>query len=192
MAKERDNRLAKLLLLIAIVVIILLLLRRKVNAATVATTQTATPTPASTSYVSYSTPNETVQSIITSTTDLTGTAPIGAKWGINTNTGETFFVNSLGEWEESTLPVTINEPITGTFAAVHLDNSQSFTSDVTMTGVLLLNHYSLVVTTDLQSLQGIDTILSVVANNTVRVTVRNNTGNTVSIPQLTISALQLN
>jgi hypothetical protein len=192
--KKQDNTLT-FVLIIAIVIVLVLwwtLTRKKVTTLTT-TVQKATVTPSSSSsFVSYPVTVPTLTTVISSLTDLTGTAPNGAMWGINSNTGQTFYVDSLGQWQETALPVSGHSPLTGTFAAVHLDNSQAFTSDVIITGVLLVNHYNLTVTTDLQATQGIDTILSVVADNTVRVTIKNNTGNTLSLPNLTISALQLN
>lgn len=192
--KKQDNTLT-FTLIIAIVIVLVLwwtLTRKKVTPlATTAKKATIAPI-SSNSFVSYPVPTSTTQTVISSLTDLTGTAPSGALWGVNSNTGTTFYVDSLGQWQETALPVSGHSPMTGTFAAVHLDNAQAFTSDVTITGVLLVNHYNLTVTTNLQATQGIDTILSVVADNTVRVTVKNNTGNTLSLPNLTISALQLN
>jgi hypothetical protein len=192
--KKQDNTLT-FTLIIAIVIVLVLwwtLTRKKVmTLATTAKKAAVAPT-SSNSFVSYSVPTSTTPTVISSLTDLTGTAPSGALWGVNSNTGTTFYVDSLGQWQETALPVSGHSPLTGTFAAVHLDNAQAFTSDVTITGVLLVNHYNLTVTTNLQATQGIDTILSVVADNTVRVTVKNNTGNTLSLPNLTISALQLN
>lgn len=195
MAKEKNNKGEKLLLLIAVIVLVVWLLRR-IRAKENATNTTKTEPVNSFSSSSYSSSNvstvPTSSEIETATTNLTGIAPTGKKWGINTNSGQVFYVDTAGDWQPYDAPVSSNLAITGTYAAVHLDNSQSFTSDVTMTGVLLANHYDLTVTTDLEALQGVDVLINVVANNKVRVTVRNNTGNTVSIPQLTISALQLN
>ena len=192
--QERDKR-NLLLLSISAIVLLLLLFRRKSVAATTVSMPTITPF---TGYVSsgvgggggsYSSVSN---NIVTSEIDLTGVAPTGAKIGVNVSSGRTFYVDIAGNWQPSLLPVSGFTPLTGTFAAVHLDNSQSFTSDVTITGVLLANHYNLTVTTDLQAFQGIDILMNVVANNKVRVTARNNTGDTISLPVLTISALQIN
>lgn len=195
MATKKQDRTLTVVLIIAIVIVLVLwwtLSKKKVTTlATTAKKAVIAPT-SSSSFVSYPVTGTTAPTVISSLTDLTGTAPSGAIWGINSNTGVTFYVDSLGQWQETALPVSGHTPLTGTFAAVHLDNAQAFTSDVTITGVLLVNHYNLTVITNLQAVQGIDTILSVVADNTVRVTVKNNTGNTLSLPNLTISALQLN
>jgi hypothetical protein len=194
--KERDKR-NLILLFSSVVILLLLLLRRKTTTLTAAPLQTFLP---QTSYAGFTSSggggggsySNVSTNVVTAETDLTGIAPTGAKFGINISSGRTFYVDILGNWQPSLLPVSGYSPLTGTFAPVHLDNSQAFTSDVTITGVLLSNHYSLSVTTDLHDFTGIDVQMNVVANNKVRVTAWNNTGNTISLPELTISALQLN
>lgn len=51
-------------------------------------------------------PNE----VVTGTTALTGAAPAGAEWGVNTSSGIIYYVNNLGNW--APVPVTYSFSIT--------------------------------------------------------------------------------
>lgn len=191
MAKTRKNGLSEVLLFIVVVVIVIWLMRRKTTTTIPQSNPPPQNLPTISSSVSYSSTQSDVQTVISSTTNLTGAAPSGAKWGINTTTGKTFYVDSLGEWQESVLPITASTPITATVNIPQLNNSQSYSVDVAISGVLMANHYNIKVVTDLQNFNSVEFSMTVVANNTVRVVAKNNTGSTVTLPEITISALKL-
>ena len=161
--------------------------RRRIAAIVVSPTLTAAVS-SSVSPTYISTPN--IPEIVTSNMNLTGIAPTGAKWGINTDTGQTFLVDSTGNWQAIATNSVI--PITAVFTPSTHQNGQSLLEDVTVTGVELNNHYSLAIVTPLAHHEGIEITMMVVADDKVRVSIVNETGQELSLPALTISALKLN
>lgn len=143
-------------------------------------------------YYGSSSSSSSVTELLTSETDLTGAAPSNIKFGINTVNGKIFYVNNLGQWVVHSASLVANTPVSATFTAAVLNNSETDEQLVTMTGILLANDNLLSIKTDLSAYSQVDIRMMVVADNTVRVTVINNTGNTITLPTITISALKLN
>ena len=130
--------------------------------------------------------------VVRSTIDLTGTAPADAKFGVNYVNGKTFLVDTLGQWQLTTAAIALAPPIVATYQPLALKSGQSEIVDITMAGVLLANHYSIAITTALNGYQQFDINSSVVADNTVRLTIKNETGLLLTLPVITISVLKLN
>lgn len=133
-----------------------------------------------------------INELFTSLVDLTGAAPANVKFGINTTNGKLFYVNNLGNWVLHSSSTVTNNALTATFTPAVLNNSETDEQLVTINGVLLANDNLLSIKTDLSSFNQVDIRMLVVADNTVRVLVENNSTNTVTLPPITISALKLN
>lgn len=88
--------------------------------------------------------------------------------------------------------VVAGTPITATYSPTPYGNGVREEYDLTMTGVLLVNRYDFKIETSLLAYSGIQIDMLHVADNVVRLYIKNNSMNIIALPTLTISALKLN
>jgi hypothetical protein len=130
-----------------------------------------------------------VSEVITGIVDLTGAAPSGAKYGINTANGKTFYVNSAGNWTVSTSSVA-NSTLSVSLASNLLKNG-NVEKYIVPVALLTTDNYLPKIETDLSSQPRIIyQVLGVQKDNELTVQITNPTGSDVNTLPLTISILK--
>lgn len=139
-------------------------------------------------YQTTSGSNIVINEVITALIPLSGTAPANAKWGIDTVTGKTYYVDTSGNWAVMSASVSNTSQIVNLASKlVKNGNVEKFTVPCVAltTDKMLIN-----ITTDVSSESLIYHSLGVQKDNLVSIQVSNFTGNDLNTIPLTISILK--
>lgn len=86
----------------------------------------------------------------------------------------------------------VHTPIVIQYQPITIENAQSSQDIIVANGVFVLNHYNIKITTDLSDFALVNISIKVVADNKLQIAIENQTGDTLNLPNLSISILKLN